>query len=334
MNKRERVIAALKHQQTRPVPFSVGFTQQEKEKVAAYLGDSHFSDKIDNHISSTYYDGHLCEVKPGYWQDDFGVLWNRTGADKDIGVIEGIVIAEPDMASYRFPEIDKDQIHAEYQALMARTDDMFKFGSIGFSLFERAWTLRGMENILTDMVLEPAFVDDLMQAILDYNSQILDIALQYNIDGFHFGDDWGQQKGLIMGPNYWRRFIKPVLADLYSQVKKRGIYVSQHSCGDITEILPDLIDIGLDVYQTVQPEIYDLPVLKRDYGADLTFWGGISTQRLLPFASPDEVRLVTRETLRIMGKDGGYIAAPTHSIPGDVPPENVLAMLEVLHDQS
>lgn len=333
MNRRERVTAALRHSEVRPVPFSVGFTQQEHDKVAAYLGDASFTERINNHISSTYYDGHLREIRPGYWQDDFGVLWNRTGADKDIGVIEGIVIPEPDMSGYVFPEIDREQIHREYQALIARPDDTFKFGSIGFSLFERAWTLRGMENLLTDMVLEPDFVDSLLQAILAYNLQIIDIALQYDIDGFHFGDDWGQQKGLIMGPQYWRRFIRPVLAEMYGRVRSTGKFVSQHSCGDIHEIMPDLIDIGLNVYQTVQPEIYDLPALKRDYGRDLTFWGCISTQRLLPFATPDEVRRVTRETLRLMGSGGGYIAAPTHSIPGDVPPENVMAMLEVLHDQ-
>ena len=334
MTRRERVIAALTHQNVHPVPFSVDFTQQERARVAAFLGDDHFTDEINNHISSAYYDGHLWEIKPDFWQDDFGVCWNRTGADKDIGVIAGLLIPEPDLSAYRFPEIDTAQIHHEYQALMARKDDTFKMGSIGFSLFERAWTLRGMENLLMDMVLNPDFVDQLFQAILEYNSAILEIALQYDIDGFHFGDDWGQQKGLIMGPQYWRRFIKPVLAVLYERVKAKGKFVSQHSCGDIREILPDLVEIGLDIYQTVQPEIYDLPLIKKEYGRDLSFWGGISTQRLLPFATPDEVRRVTQETLHIMGEGGGYIAAPTHAIPGDVPPENVLAMLEVLQRQT
>nr|MBP8990148.1 uroporphyrinogen decarboxylase [Clostridia bacterium] len=276
---------------------------------------------------------HLHEISPGFWQDDFGVVWNRTGADKDIGVVDHIILTEPSLSNYRFPDLDPDQIHREYQALMDRRDDTFKLGSIGFSLFERAWTLRGMENLLMDMVLEPDFVDELLQAILTYHLKVIDIALQYDIDGFHFGDDWGQQKGLIMGPSYWRRFIKPVLAVMYDRVKQKNKYISQHSCGDIHEILPDLIDIGLDVYQTVQPEIYDLQTLKRDFGRHLTFWGGISTQRLLPFGTPEEVRRVTRETIKMMGKGGGYIAAPTHAIPGDVPPENVIALLQVLHHQ-
>lgn len=108
----------------------------------------------------------------------------------------------------------------------------------------------------------------------------------------------------------------------------------QHSCGDIHEIFPDLIEIGLDCYQTFQPEIYPMETIKKEYGAHLCFWGGISTQRLLPFASAEEVRRVTAETLRIMKPSGGYIAGPTHAIPGDVPPENIQAMMEVLTQQT
>jgi len=120
---------------------------------------------------------------------------------------------------------------------------------------------------------------------------------------------------------------------MYSRVKGKGLIVSQHSCGDIHEIFSNLIDAGLDVYQTFQPEIYDIKGIKDKFGKDLTFWGGISTQTLLPFALPEEVRRVTRQTMEILGREGGYIAAPTHSIPGDVPAENVMAMIEVLKNQ-
>jgi len=338
MNKRERVQAAINHQNTDFVPYNVDFTHQSHERVAAWLKDEHFASKIDNHIASAYYSGWMVEEPPGsgYFRDDFGVLWNRNGADKDIGVIEGLLIPEPDLSTYRFPKLDEARLRAGYEALTATDkgdNGKFRFGSIGFSMYERAWTLRGMENLLTDMVLEPDFVDELLDAITEYNMRIIDIALEYPIDGFHFGDDWGQQHGMIMGPDYWRRFIKPRMARMYAKVKAAGKPVSQHSCGDIHEVFPDLIEIGLNVYQTVQPEIYDFPTLKREYGADLTFWGGISTQRLLPYATPDEVRRVTRETIRLMGNGGGYIAAPTHSIPGDVPPENIMAMIDAMENQ-
>lgn len=335
MTRRERVIAAVNHKNMDFVPYEISFTQQEYDKVVAYLGDPDYINKIGNHISSAYYDGYLTEITKGmeYWKDDFGVVWNRNGADKDIGVIDGFVIKEPDAKSYKFPELNEKRLRRDYETLMNTAGDTFRFGSIGFSMFERAWTLRGMENLLMDMLTEPEFVDELLDAITEYNLRVIDIALEYDIDGFHFGDDWGQQKGLIMGPKHWRRFIKPRMARMYEQVKSKGKIISQHSCGDIHEILTDLIEIGLDIYQTFQPEIYDIRKVKKEFGSQLTFWGGISTQRLLPFAAPDEIKRVTREIIQVMGENGGYIAAPTHAIPGDVPPENVVAMVEVLQNQ-
>ena len=335
MTNKERVIRTINHIETDYVPYSIDFTLQERERVAKYLNDDKFINRINNHIFSVYYDGWPKEMTPGtgYFKDDFGVVWNRNGVDKDIGVIDGFVISEPDRKQIKMPQLDEKRLRREYEALIANKGDMFLFGSIGFSMFERAWTLRGMENFLTDMLLEPDFADSLLDAILEYNLRVMDIALEYNLDGFHFGDDWGQQQGLIMGPKHWRKFIKPRMAQMYARVKNKGLIVSQHSCGDIHEIFPDLIEIGLDVYQTFQPEIYDICGVKSEFGKDLTFWGGISTQRLLPFATPEEVKQVTRETIEILGSGGGYIAAPTHSVPGDVPPENVVAMIEVFQNQ-
>jgi uroporphyrinogen decarboxylase len=136
-----------------------------------------------------------------------------------------------------------------------------------------------------------------------------------------------------MGPKFWRTFIKPRMAKMYSRAKNAGRYVLQHSCGDIYEIFPDVIEIGLDVYNTFQPEIYDIARVKKEFGQNLSFWGGISTQQVLPYASPEEVKRITREIMGIMGVGGGYIVAPTHAVPGDVPPENLVALVEVFQNQ-
>lgn len=335
MEKRRRVLDAINHVETDVVPWQADFTHQELEKIIRHTGDADFARHVGNHIRSVYFDGYLEELpgRPGYFQDDYGVLWNRNGADKDIGMIEGCVIPEPDIRLIRMPTLQADRLRAEYARMTAAGDGTFHLGSIGFSLFERAWTLRGMENFLADMLEEPDFADALLDAICDFNLQVMDIAFEFALDGFYFGDDWGQQKGLIMGPHLWRRFLKPRLARMYAHAKQKGLKVFQHSCGDIHEVFPDLIDIGLDVYQTFQPEIYDIQAVKQAFGRDLTFFGGISTQRLLPFATPDEVRAKTREILSIMKPGGGYIVSPTHAVPGDVPPENILAMLEVFHHQ-
>lgn len=334
MTKRERVICALRRQETDVVPYQIGFTQQARERTAAYLQDPAFLEKVGNHIISAYYSGSPRQVRPGFFQDDFGVLWNRTGADRDIGVIDAILLPEPDLSRYRFPKVPEAAIRSHCEAVLSGRGDRFTLAGLGFSLFERAWTLTGMENLLVYMLTDPDFVDGLMAAITEFNLQVIRIFLDYDFDCVHFGDDWGQQKGLIMGPALWRRFIKPSLARMYGLVKGDGRFVSQHSCGDIQEVFPDVIELGLDIYQTFQPEIYDIRAMKEQYGDRLAFWGGISTQRLLPFETPARIRQVARETLSILGRGGGYIAAPTHDLPGDIPPENIVALMEVFENQA
>ena len=346
MNKRDSVIGAFNHTRAGEIPYDVDFTEKMRGIYAEYTGDAEFEKKLGNHTAGAYYSGFTpgisgaVEGKPDHVADDFGVVWNRS-VDKDIGVIEGLVLGEPDLRAFRTPPIDEGALRRSFENLIAGAaprpgspgSGVFTYGSIGFSMFERAWTLRGMENFLTDMLAEPGFAHGLLDAICDFNMEIIGIGLSYGIDGFYFGDDWGQQRGLIMGPELWRKFIKPRIARMYGAVKSEGKYVIQHSCGDISEIFGDLIDIGLDCYQTFQPEIYDIRAVKKEYGPALSFWGGISTQKLLPFSTPQGVIDKTVEIMRVMGENGGYIAAPTHSIPGDVPPENVEAMLHVFQNQ-
>ncbi|GHU69580.1 hypothetical protein FACS1894184_13840 [Clostridia bacterium] len=331
MTRRERVYEALNHRQTDFVPYHIGFTQQSYDRLRDYLGNSfdEFYENIGNHIHSAYYGGYPDEFKSEYARDDFGVVWNRTGADKDIGVIDRILIPEPDMSGYRFPEPPEERIRRECEAVIAGAGDRFRVAGIGFSLFERAWTLTGMENLLAYMITEPAFTRQLFDAIVEYNLKILRIMLEYNFDCVYFGDDWGQQRGLIMGPRLWREFIKPSLAVMYGAVRERGLFIAQHSCGDIHEVFEDVIDLGLNVYQTFQPEIYDVEQVKYRYGDKLSFWGGISTQRLLPYETPEGVVREARRIIKVCGQGGGYIAAPTHDLPGDVPPENIVALVRL-----
>lgn len=332
MTRRERVLAAIAHRDTDIVPYHIDFTQPALQKLIAYVGDPAYPDHIGNHVTGTEY-SQWVEVRPGYWRDMFGVVWNRTGPDPDIGVLDNLLLPEPTLAGYRIPEIDEARLRGNCRSALENSGDRATVFFLGFSMFERAWTMRGMENLLADMILNPGFVHELLDAICDFNLRVLDIALEYPFDGYYFGDDWGQQKGLIMGPKHWRTFIKPRVARMYDRVRRSGRFVVQHSCGDIHELFPDLIEIGLNVYQTFQPEIYDVVATKREFGKDLAFWGGISTQRVLPWVTPDEVKRIAREMMSTLGAGGGYIAAPTHAIPGDVPPENIVALVEAFQNQ-
>ena len=136
-----------------------------------------------------------------------------------------------------------------------------------------------------------------------------------------------------MGYPLWERFIRPRIRREYDYVHQKGKIVSQHSCGDCRQVFPDLADAGLDIYNTFQPEVYDIEYFKREFGRQITFFGGISTQTLLPFATPEKVRGEARRIRDILSRDGGYIMAPTHAMPADIPPENVMAFLDVCRDQ-
>jgi uroporphyrinogen decarboxylase len=332
--KKERVISAVAHKHTDPVPYSIDLTVPLAKKVCEHLNLSH-DDLWD------YFDDHIEEAKyrRGEWlegeiyKDPFGVKWNRSGADKDIGTIMEYILKEPEIKGYRVPEPDLEFVDELSSKMISDGRDSYKFGKIGFSMFERGWSLRGLENFLADLAGEEKFVCELFSQILEYNMKIIDRALTYPIDGFFFGDDYGQQRGLMMSPATWRKLIKPNLAAMFEKVKSTGRSVALHSCGDLSAILGDLVDIGLDIYQTVQPEIYPLKKIKEEFGAHLTFWGGISTQKDLPYVTPGEVKKIAKETIEILGKGGGYIAAPTHQVPADVPVENIIALAEAFKNQ-
>ena len=335
MNRRQLTIEALEHRESSVIPYHVDFTAQALEQLVTHTKDTRVEEKIGACIKYIQYWGWPTEIpdRPEHFRDEFGVVWNRSGADKDIGVVDHPLIADLEEIRYEFPTPDIPRLRKEYDALIKDKDDRFTMAGFGFCMFERSWSLMGMENVLAGMLSCPDPLEEFYDRICDYYIRLVDVALEYDIDGVYFGDDWGQQRGLIMGPPHWRRFIKPRMARLYERVKAKGKYIAQHSCGDCNEILTDLIEIGLDCYQTFQPEIYDIDRVKKLYGDKLAFWGGISTQQCLPRVSPDEVKSEVVRIMRAMRGGGGLIIAPTHAIPFDVPPENILAMVEVFQNQ-
>lgn len=335
MTRKEQVLAALEHRETGMVPYHMDFTQQALEQLIDYTGDKNIEEKLGANLNYIQYWGWPTEIpqRPGYFRDEFGVVWNRNGADKDIGVVDDPLIPDLEDSDYQFPVCDEARLRAEYEELVRNKGDRFTMAAFGFSMFERSWSLMGMENVLVSMLACPDELDAFFDKICDYFLHLVDIALEYDIDGVYFGDDWGQQHGLIMGPEHWRHFIKPRMARLYQRVRSKGKYVFQHSCGDCHEIFPDLIEIGLNCYQTFQPEVYDIAEMKRLYGNKLTFWGAVSTQQCLPYATPEGVQQEIIRIVRTLRKDGGLIIAPTHALAFDVPPENILAMAEVFQNQ-
>lgn len=332
MTKREVVRAVLRHERPPYVPWSFRFTLEARDKLVAHFGAAELEARLEDHFLELGADvGIFTEAGEDRVRDVFGVVWNRS-VDKDIGIVEGLALPEPTLAGYTFPDPHDPRFFDDIPERIARTPDRFRVFCLGFSLFERAWTLRGMENLFIDFHESPEFVHDLLARIADYNIAQIRKALTYDIDAVCFGDDWGQQRGLLMGQKHWKSFLRPQLDRLYREVCAAGKFVLIHSCGDVDELFDELIALGLDCFNPFQPEVMDVDTLLPAYRSRLSFWGGLSTQRTLPFGTVEDVR---RATLRLieLGSPGGLILSPAHAIEQDVPLENMLALIDTVRAQ-
>lgn len=332
MTDRERVTAALRHQQPDRTPYVIVLTQRAQAAMRDWYGSDDYQQLIHNSI-------HKVTARPGpkaqwlsdtVFQDEWGVQWDRR-IDRDIGNVCNRLLPERDLRRLEVPDPWAPHKFADFADQIAAGGDRFIRFSIAFALFERAWSLRGMENLLLDMVEAPSFVDELLDLLTDYAVALVEQAVQYDIDAVHLPDDWGSQRGLIMGPKLWERFLLPRLERLFRVAKQAGKFVTIHCCGQVQELFPQLVGIGLDCFNPFQPEVMDPYALKRQWRGRLAFWGGISTQRLLPYGTPEEVRAEARRLMREVGEGGGYIISPAHDIPGDARPENIMALIEAVN---
>jgi uroporphyrinogen decarboxylase len=332
MTKREIITHTLNGKKPPYTPWSFNFTQEPKNLLKEYYKSDDIDKYLGNHILELGNGiGFFEDLGNNQFRDIFGVIWDRT-IDKDIGNVSNNLLPEPDLSSYKFPDPLDERFYKDIDEKITLKPDLFRVFQIGFSLFERAWTLRGMENLLMDFVLYPEFVHKLLNEITEYNIAQVEKAVKYDIDALYFGDDWGMQHGLIMGKEFWQTFIRPCLKRMYGAAKSHGKYVFIHSCGDVDELFDDLIEIGVNCFNPFQPEVMNTTELLNKYRGSLTFHGGLSTQKTLPYASKEEVRL---ETLRLidLGSNGNYILSPAHAVESDVPFENIMVLIETVQSQ-
>ena len=327
ITRRERVWQAIQHQRTDIIPYHIFYTTPVETQLVKYFGEKDIEQVLGNHIAKQRIRLPDVEIKPGFWRDEYGVVWNRT-IDKDVGVVEDRIIKTRVLKDLDLPAPDDPSRLKMFEEFVQRNPDRFRLISLSNALFERAWSLRGMEELMIDMIEAPEFVNELMDYITDYHLQEIDVALRYNIDGISISDDWGTQNGLMFGPRLWRKFIKPRIAKMYSRIKEAKKATFTHSCGKVQSILNDLTEIGLDVFNPFQPEVMDVYEVKKQFGDKLAFFGGVGVQSILPYGTPKEICNEIQRLINEIGAGGGFIIGPSHAISEDVPIENIIAMVE------
>jgi uroporphyrinogen decarboxylase len=331
MNDRSWIVETVAHRRSAAVPYNFMFSPPAREA----LERRYATEDLEETLALPIRMNAPVSIKPLYAdpaefgdaaRDEFGVLWSTNPIDRGAPLVP--CLTRPALKGFRFP----DPVAAyRYEGLgqwCEANREHYTILWVG-DLWERATFMRGMEALLLDVALNPRFVHRLLEGLTAYILETMNILFaRFRFDGIAVSDDYGTQGTMIIAPKDWRKMVKPRLAEIYSLARRYGRCVFHHSCGYIIPIIPDLIEIGLDILHPVQPETMDVLALKREFGRELTFCGGLGTQRLLPLGTPTEVRLEVRRLKEELGRDGGYILEPGITIQADVPVDNMVAMIE------
>jgi uroporphyrinogen decarboxylase len=302
-----------------------------------YVGDAMGDDIHQTWTNNNYaMEGIVHERDGETHRDDWGIVWERQFAFNQIAYYPLQHVSRAALGDYQFPYAQIARLMAPMAALAgssgAQRGDYFLGCDVSPCVYEMYWRLRGMENALLDMVEAPDVAAALFHRCADFAITLAEEACaRFPLDWLWTGDDVAAQDAMIFSPRTWRAMIKPELQRVFAVGKKYGLPVAYHCCGALRPIIPDLIEIGMDVLNPVQSSCpgMDPLDLKREFGKDIAFMGGVDTQYLLPHGTVTEVRRATARLLEGMtGDGGGYILAASHSIPPETPDDNIFAMYE------
>lgn len=356
MTSKERVLKTIYHQEPDRPPIFATLTPQMAETLSQYMGmpyeppiDSFLSTRI-SHMDLLLALGNDCvgvaACTPKNFETkvlDDGTIINEWGMmAKNIGLYNefcGYPLAhartKEDIEHYPFPDPHAEGRFDVAKAMIEKYGhDYAIVADLEASIFETSWYLVGMEKFLVDLVLGAEYIPVLLDKVMNINVEIGKQLLELGADIIWCGDDFGTQQGMLLDPNTWRQHFKPRIQYMFQEFRKVNpeIKIAWHSCGSILPIIPEFIEIGLDILNPIQPLAKGMEpeFLKKEYGNDLVFFGGIDVQQLLPFSTPDEIKKEVRRIIDILGEGGGYIAAPAHNIQPHTPVENVIAFFEAV----
>jgi len=338
MTKKEIVKRTLSHKEPPEVPYYMKFAAPVYAELQKYFDVEDVGEAVGNYITG-FTPGYGKNFKPGMlpgnlYYDEYGCLWQGTEANP--GQIKEPVLKNASLNGYRFPDAgDPGRLKGLQELIEKRSDTYLIVNLESHTLLERAFNLRGMVRFMTDMYDHPGFVELLLDKILEYDLELAGCILKYEIDAIKINDDWGDQRGILIGADRWRKLVKPRIAGLCKYIKeKKGIDIFLHSDGNIAEIIPDIIEMGITAMNPMQPEVMDIFKLKEQFGKEITFFGGMNTQSTMPFGTVNQVVSEMRKLVRELGRGGGFILSPGIIVQEDVPMENILAFVEICRKQA
>lgn len=360
MTSKERVLNTVAHQQPDRPPIFATLTPQVAEKLGEHLKtdpgepiDSMLSTRI-SHTDMLVQMGNDCVGIAAAAANgasttvmDDGLLVNEWGMKfKPVGLYTEFYVyplagatSVADVEKYPIPDPLADGRYDHAAATVKKYgNDYAVVGDLECSMFEMSWYLVGFDKFLMDLSTREAYALALLDRVLEYSTAVGLKLIELGADIIWAGDDYGTQRGLLISPQMWREICKPRIKQMFDAFKKANpdIKLAWHSCGSILPIIPDFIEIGLDILNPLQPMATGMEpeFIKKEYGKDLAFFGAIDVQNLLPFGSPDEIKAEVTRRIDILGAGGGYIVAPAHNIQPDTSVENILAMYEAVKNYS
>ena len=352
MNSRERTFLALEHKTGDRIPMDFWATAAVARRLEAELGVSYkgFLDRYDvdlRYIEGPAYVGPPLAGGTDIWGVTRSTVPPGAGGGEcysevtqaPLGIAESVeeVLAyghwpDADLFDYSSIEAQCDAVRREERVVVFMGDRLNRVAQLKPAMY-----LRGTENILVDLAIRQDIARTIFLKIrgfyLTYLERIL-AAANGKIDIVLTGDDFGTQHGLLIGIDMWRRFIRPGFTAYVDLIRSQDVIAMHHTCGSVSELIPDMIDCRLDVLQSIQPEAAGMSLveLKKRCGDRICFQGGISIQKTMPYGSPEDVRREVRAIAETVKPDGGYIFGTSHNIQADTPTKNIIALVEAYHD--
>jgi uroporphyrinogen decarboxylase len=338
VTSRERVYAALRREPADRVPIFMWFHPDTAKRLAALLeiqagavGEAMGNDIIQTWVNNNYAMEGIVHAHDGEGHvDEWGIGWVKRFSFNQIESYPLAGKSREEVLAYRFPDDRAEFLLGRMAPVIAQRGEPFVGCDVSPCVFEMYWRLRGMEDAMVDMAEDPKLAYEMFGRCADFAIRVGEEACaRFPLDWYWTGDDVAGQRGLMMSPATWRRLVRPHLERVFETGKKWKLPIAYHCCGALRPIIGDLVEMGLEVLNPIQANCPGMEAeeLKREFGRQLTFMGGVDTQYLLPRGSVEDVRRATARLLEVMTADGGgYILAASHTISPETPLENVFAM--------